>query len=58
MVSINNISLSCFDEYMEKNVYSYERERMNIPMKKIYCVECDKYRKFVNPKVSYLFNKT
>ena len=27
-------------------------------MKKIYCVICDKYRKFKNSKISYLFEKT
>ena len=27
-------------------------------MKKIYCIKCNKYRKFKNPKISYIFNKT
>ena len=27
-------------------------------MKKLYCVICGKYRKFENPKVSYLLEKT
>ena len=27
-------------------------------MKKNYCVICDKYRKFKNPKISYLFQNT
>ena len=27
-------------------------------MKKLYCFICDKYRKFENPKTSYLFEKT
>ena len=27
-------------------------------MKKIYCVICGKYRKFKNPKISYIFEKT
>ena len=27
-------------------------------MKKIYCVICGKYRKFKNPKISYIFGKT
>ena len=27
-------------------------------MKKLYCFICDKYRKFENPKISYLFEKT
>ena len=27
-------------------------------MIKIYCVICDKYRKFKNPKISYIFEKT
>ena len=27
-------------------------------MKKIYCVICVKYRKFKNPKISYIFEKT
>ena len=26
-------------------------------MKKIYFIKCNKYRKFKNPKISYLFNK-
>ena len=26
-------------------------------MKKIYCVFCNKYRKFKNPKISYIFEK-
>ena len=25
---------------------------------KIYCAECSKFRKFVNPRISYIFNKT
>ena len=27
-------------------------------MKKTYCVVCGKYRKFKNPKKSYIFEKT
>ena len=27
-------------------------------MKKIYCVICDKYIEFKNPKISYIFEKT
>ena len=27
-------------------------------MKKIYCVICDKYRKFQNSKISYILKKT
>ena len=27
-------------------------------MKKLYCVICGKYRKFENPKISYLLEKT
>ena len=27
-------------------------------MKKIYCVICGRYRKFNNPKISYIFEKT
>ena len=27
-------------------------------MKKIYCFECNKYRKFKNLKISYIYNKT
>ena len=27
-------------------------------MKKLYCVICAKYRKFKNPKMSYIFEKT
>ena len=27
-------------------------------MKKLYCVICDKNRKFEKPKISYLFEKT
>ena len=26
-------------------------------MKKIYCVKCNKYQKFKNPKTLYIFNK-
>ena len=26
-------------------------------MKKLYCVICGKYRKFKNPKISYIFGK-
>ena len=26
-------------------------------MKKIYCVKCNKYRKFESPKVIHIFNK-
>ena len=25
---------------------------------KIYCNVCNKYRKFINPKISWIFNKT
>ena len=28
-----------------------------IKMKKIFCVICSKYRKFKNPKISYIFEK-
>ena len=27
-------------------------------MKKLYCVNCSKYRKFENPKILYLLEKT
>ena len=27
-------------------------------MKKLYCVICSKYRKFENPKISYILEKT
>ena len=27
-------------------------------MKKIYCIKCNKYRKFENLKPSYIFDKT
>ena len=27
-------------------------------MKNLYCVTCDKYRKFEKPKISYLLEKT
>ena len=27
-------------------------------MKKIYCSKCNKYKKFKNPKISYIFDKT
>ena len=27
-------------------------------MKKIYPIKCSKYRKFINPKISYIFDKT
>ena len=27
-------------------------------MKKLYCVICSKYRKFKNPKISYILEKT
>ena len=27
-------------------------------MKKLYCVICCKYRKFKNPKISYIFEKS
>ena len=27
-------------------------------MKKIYCIKCKKYKKFKNPKISYIFDKT
>ena len=27
-------------------------------MKKLYCVNCSKYRKFEKPKISYLLEKT
>ena len=26
-------------------------------MKKIYCLDCNKYKKFLNPKISYVFDK-
>ena len=29
-----------------------------IKMKKIYCIICGKYRKFKNPKISHVFEKT
>ena len=29
-----------------------------VVMKKIYCVICGKYRKFNDPKISYIFEKT
>ena len=25
---------------------------------KVYCIKCNKYRKFKNPKISYIFNVT
>ena len=27
-------------------------------MKKIYCINCNKYRKFKNSKISYIFDQT
>ena len=27
-------------------------------MKKIYRIKCSKYREFINPKISYIFDKT
>ena len=27
-------------------------------MKKLYCITCGNYRKFKNPKLSYIFEKT
>ena len=29
-----------------------------VKMKKIYCIICGKYKKFLNPKISYIFDKT
>ena len=29
-----------------------------VKMKRIYCIKCDKYRKFKNPKISCIFDKT
>ena len=40
------------------DIYGYEMGKMNITMKKLYCTECKKYRKFRNPEKSYTFNKT
>ena len=48
MFSIKKISLSCFDENRWKKyfVYGYKKERINIPMKKLYCIECNTCRIF------------
>ena len=29
-----------------------------VKMRKLYCVICGKYRKFKNPKISYIFDNT
>ena len=31
---------------------------IKIKMKKIFCIKCNKYTKFKNPKISYIFNET
>ena len=31
---------------------------LKIKMKKIFCIKCNKYTKFKNPKISYIFNET
>ena len=41
----------------KKIVYEFQKERVNISMKKKSCVECKKYRKFVNPNVSDVLDK-
>ena len=48
MFSIKKISLSCFDENRWKKyfVYGYKKERINIPIKKLYFIECNTCRIF------------
>ena len=31
---------------------------MNFSMRKVHCIKCNKHRKFKNPKISRIFNKT
>ena len=40
---------------MIKNTISITKK---INLKKVYCVICGKYRKFNNPKISYIIEKT
>ena len=58
MFGIYKISLSCFYELMEKSIYGYKKKRWIYQLKKTYCVECNKFRKFANPKKSHTFDKT
>ena len=44
-----------------KSFWKYKNFSINskkVKMEKIYCIFCGKYRKFKNPKVSYVFQKT
>ena len=55
---MSKIALSCFHELMGKNCLWYKKERDKYANeKKTYCVEYNKYRKFVNPKISVFFDK-
>ena len=42
---------------MEKNCLWILKGRDEYTNEKIYCIERNKYRKFVNPKISYIFQK-
>ena len=38
--------------------YKYKNLLMNSSMKKMYCIKCNRHRKFKNPEISCIFNKT
>ena len=38
--------------------YKYKKMLMNFSMRKVHCIKCNKRRKFKNPKISRIFNKT
>ena len=40
------------------NTKIFSIDSKKVKMKKVYCVKCNKYRKFKNPKIWYTFCKT
>ena len=56
MFSIKN-KILCFDEYGILCVYGSKKRKYGYTTGKTYCVECNKYRNFVPPKM-YIFSKT
>ena len=38
--------------------YKYKKVLMKSSMKKVYCIKCNRPRKFKNPKISCISNKT
>ena len=40
------------------NTKIFSIDSKKVKMKKVYCVKCNKYRKFKKPNISYTFYKT